>query len=343
MPPKSLRILTVDAQYEDDGVVERATAGDGYDFEIWRRREGVVVSNESFAAADALLVWHQLVVDADVIAKLKRCRFISRAGVGYDHIDLEAAGARGIPVCYVPDYGTSEVADHAIALWLALRRGIVNYNEQLREDVIANFHWSNAKTIRRVRGTRFGIVGLGRIGTATALRAKAFGCEVVAYDPYLPRGQEIAVGVRRAESLENLLSECDCVSLHVPLTAETRNMINVSTLACIQPHAVLVNTSRGAVIDLDALYETLRAGKIAGVGLDVLPQEPPDPQHPLFQAYHQQLDWVLGRLVLTPHGAWYSAESQHDARRLAVENIISFFERGELRNCVNKEYLRGTT
>src|SRR5699024_10216724 len=160
-----------------------------------------------WSKADALLVWHEIVIDRELIARLDRCRVIVRAGVGFDHIDLAAAGAAGIPVCNTPDYGTSEVADHAIGMLLALRRGLAYYDDRLHTDPIAHFNWAGAPLIARLRGSRLGIVGLGRIGTATALRAKAFGMHVTVFDPHLPRGQEIAVGVRRVEHLHELLRD----------------------------------------------------------------------------------------------------------------------------------------
>ena len=339
MAPR-FRVLTPDAQYSDDAGIEKATAGADFAFETYRERSGDRLPAQALAESDALLVWHLLPIDAPLIARLARCRVIVRAGVGYDHIDLEAAGAAGIPVCNTPDYGTSEVADHAMALMLALKRGIVTYQDALRADPVQGYRWSLGSLVRRLRGARFGIVGLGRIGTATALRAKAFGFEVLAYDPYLPRGQEIALGVRRLESLNELLGASDVVSLHVPLTEETRHMMSAAAFAAMARHAILINTARGAVVNLDALYRALEAGEIAAAALDVLPEEPPDADHPLVRAFAAQPAWLAGRLLLTPHAAWYSPESQADARRLAVETMVAYLRHGRLRNCVNDAFLR---
>src|SRR6185295_7043897 len=176
----------------------------------------------ALVACDALVVWHEMKVDRALVAMLERCRIIVRAGVGFDHIDLDAAAEAGIPVCNTPDYGTSEVADHAIGLMLALRRGIVSYHQHLVASPSKGFDYSLAPLVGRLRGKVFGVVGLGRIGTATALRAKAFGMTVVAYDPLVSRGTEIAVGVDRKESLQEVLAISDVVSLHCPLTSETR-------------------------------------------------------------------------------------------------------------------------
>ncbi len=336
----NFHILTPDAQYADDAVVERRTAGDLFRFDIHRRRDAAGVSEESFAACDGLLVWHEITVDAGVIARMPRCRVIVRAGAGFDNIDLEAAGAAGIAVANTPDYGTSEVADHAIALMLSLTRGIARYHEVLSADPIGGFDVTTAPLVRRIRERTLGIVGLGRIGTATALRAKAFGMRIVAYDPYVPRGHEIAVGVDRVERLEDLLGQSDIVSVHTPLTEETRNMVDARALAAMQPHAILVNTARGAIIDIDALHDALKQGTIGGAALDVLPVEPPpDPLPPLIRAYADKADWLAGRFVLTPHAAWGSPESAEDVRRKSVETLIAHLRDGESRNCVNLEFL----
>lgn len=339
MTPARYRVLTPDAQYADDAEVERAAAGAGFEFLTCRESRAENLPDGALRDRHALLVWHWLPIDPGLIRRLDNCRVIVRAGVGYDHIDVAAAGAAGIPVCNTPDYGTSEVADHAIALLLALKRGIVSYHDALRADPVGGFKWSLGPLVRRVRGTRFGIVGLGRIGTATALRAKAFGFEVLAFDPHLPRGQEIALGVARSESLQELLGASDVVSLHTPLTEETRGLMDAAAFAAMRPHAILINTARGAVVDLDALHRALDSNTIAAAGLDVLPEEPPDPKHPLLDAYAARAGWLEGRLIVTPHAAWYSPESQTDARRLAVETLVGYLRGGRPRNCVNQDSL----
>ena len=336
----TFQILSPDAQFADDAVVERETAGDLFRFDIHRLRDGAEIPEESLARCDGVLLWHEVRMSADIIARMPRCRVIVRAGAGFDNIDLEAAGAAGIAAANTPDYGTSEVADHAIALMLSLTRGIARYHEVLSADPTGGFDVTTAPLVRRIRQRTLGIVGLGRIGTATALRAKAFGMRVVAYDPYVSRGQELAVGVDRVDRLDDLLTQCDVVSVHTPLTEETRNMIDAAALAAMPDHAILVNTARGAVVDIDALHDALKAGTIAGAALDVLPAEPPpDPLPPLVRAYVDKEDWLAGRLVLTPHAAWGSPESARDVRRLSVETLVAHLRDGELRNCVNLEFL----
>jgi phosphoglycerate dehydrogenase-like enzyme len=310
MATARFRLFTPDAQYADDGVIERQTAGGDVDWDIRRAHSHAELSDESLGACDAVVAWHEMKIDAAFVSTLKRCRIIVRAGVGFDHIDLAAAADAGIPVCNTPDYGTSEVADHAIGLMLALRRGIVSYHQNLIADPVGGFDYARAPLVRRLRGRIFGVVGLGRIGVATALRAKAFGMNVVAYDPYASRGSEIAVGVDRVESLKDLLAVSDVVSLHCPLTDETRKMINAATIAQMKRDAILINTARGAIVDIRALVDALRNGEIAGAGIDVLPIEPPPRDDEFAIAYRDRADPIVGeRLIVTPHAAWSSPES----------------------------------
>ncbi|HKJ96053.1 MAG TPA: C-terminal binding protein [Gammaproteobacteria bacterium] len=333
------RVLTPDAQYADDARVERAVAGEGVHIDVHRVRSFDDIPDDEIGSAQALVVWHEVAVTRDVISRLPHCRIIVRAGVGFDNVDCGAAAEVGIPVCNTPDYGTSEVADHAIGLLLALRRGIGFHLRRLAADPVGAFHWSGAPLVGRLRGTRLGIVGLGRIGTATALRARALGMEVLFHDPYVPRGQEIALGLTRLERLDELLSLADAVSLHAPLTEETHHLIDADALRRMPPGAVLVNTARGPLIDLDALYTALREGSIGGAGLDVLPEEPPVPERPLIRALAEGDEALRDRVILTPHSAWYSPESQEDLRRLSMETAVTYLREGALRNCVNAHLL----
>jgi len=185
-----------------------------------------------------------------------------------------------------------------------------------------------------------GLLGLGTIGTAVALRAKAFGMRVLVYDPFLPSGQELALGVERLDRLEDLLTQADVVSLHAPLTPETTNIIGAAAIAKMKPGAVLLNTARGGLVDLDALYHGLREGHIRAAGLDVLPVEPPvEPLPRLLQAFADGEDWLKGRLLLTPHAAWSTVESREDTRTKSMETVRRFLLDGTLRNCVNRHLL----
>ena len=334
-------VLMPDALFEDDAEIEREVLGDFADVLVHHELIPERIPGEDWRRADALIVYYGVPVDRQLVERLDGCRMLVRAGVGYDHIDIAACAERGIPVCNVPDYGTTEVADHAIALTLALARGLVSYHARLLADPHAGWHWSGAPLVRRLRGGTFGTVGLGRIGTAASRRANALDMEVCFYDPYLPDGTELAHGYRRYDNLEALLAASDVVSLHCPLTDDNRNMIDEIALKAIKPGAFLINTARGGLVDLSALEAALRDGQLGGAALDVLPGEPPDPEHPLVQAFRRREPGLDGRLLLTPHVAWFSPAGRADVRRKSAETVRDFLLAGRLRNCVNRTAREG--
>ena len=330
-----------DAHYTDGGDLERATAGPDVAWRVYRERDPARIPETSWQCADAVLAWLAMRLDADTIARLTRCRVIVGCGVGVDRIDAAAAGRAGIAVCNVPDYGTGEVADHALGLILALARGIVRSHEALRADVVAGWRSDLPPTLTRLEGARLGLVGLGPIGRAVAGRARGLGLEVVVYDPYLPAGEEHPVGGRRVDDFRAFLQEVDIVSIHAPLTAETRGMFDATAFRAMRPGALLVNAARGAIVDTDALADALEAGVIAGAALDVLPEEPPCAGGKLIAAFQADAPWLRGRLVLTPHSAWRSPASYAECRRKAVETALAYLVEGRLRNCVNRDLLPG--
>jgi phosphoglycerate dehydrogenase-like enzyme len=256
---------------------------------------------EGMFGATALLVWHSIAITRGVIARLPHCRVIVRNGVGYDSVDTAAAAERGIPVCNVPDYGTEEVADHAIALALALCRQLFPLDAEAKR---LGWRIEVSAKMRRLRALTFGIVGLGRIGTAAALRAKALGFRVVFYDPYVPIGMHKAVGIERADSLDALLRAVDVLSLHCPLTAETRGMIGARELAAMKPTAYLVNTARGDILQKAPVLAALREGRLAGAGLDVVENEP----------LRTADEAATPNLIVTCHAAFCSPEGIVDIR-----------------------------
>lgn len=268
-------------------------------------------------AANALMI-ARLQVTPEQLARFRNLKVVVRTGVGYDNLPRAQAAKQGVLVCNVPDYGTAEVCDTAIAMMLALRRGVIWHHDAQRAG--APWRYENNPVIRRLAVQTLGIVGLGRIGTAVALRAKALGMKVVFFDPNLPRGADLAIGVGRAESLEELLRQSDVLSLHAPLLPSTRGLIGAKELALLPEGAVLINTARGPIVDLDAVEGALRSGRLAGAGLDVIPVEPPvEPYPSLLKAYHAKEDWLLGRLLILPHIAYYSPEAWMDIRVKSAE------------------------
>jgi lactate dehydrogenase-like 2-hydroxyacid dehydrogenase len=330
----------IDPLFETEADIELAAAGPDVELVFRRSVEGRLPDPAEYAAADAVLNCrsaHRL--PAEAIARLTRACCIVQGGVGVGHIDLQAAGALGIPVMHTPDYGTTEVADHAVALALTLLRGVLAYDRRLRR---SNASWDarQLRTVRRIPGLRLGIVGLGRIGTAAALRFERFGMQVGFYDPYLPVGHQLGFGWQRFSSLDAMLARSDVLSLHALLTPETQGMIGAGQLALLPEGAVLVNTSRGALVDLDAVHAALRAGRLGAAGLDVFETEPLDRAHPLIAEWAAGAEWLDDRLVLTPHSAFYSTASILDIRRLSMTYLMDYLRDGSLATCVNAALLR---
>ena len=251
--------------------------------------------------AHALILWHGPLITAEIIARLTHCRAIIRNGVGFDTVDIAAAANAGIPVCNVPDYGTEEVADHAIALTLALYRQLFPLDAEAKQ---LGWKINVAAKMRRLSTQTFGIVGLGRIGTATALRAKALGFKVVFYDPYVPSGTHKAVGIERVGSLEELLRRADTISIHCPLTNETRGLIGAREIAGLKPGSFLVNTARGDIVQKAPVFAALHSGHLAGAGLDVVEAEP----------LRTQEEAATPNLIVTCHAAFCSPEGMVEMR-----------------------------
>jgi lactate dehydrogenase-like 2-hydroxyacid dehydrogenase len=303
-----------------------------------RKRHFEEIELADWERSDAI-VTARLPIDEKAIAHLKRTRIVVRHGVGFDIVDLEACGKAGIAVCNVPDYGTTEVADAAIAHMLTFARGTAMHDAALHADLKGAWVQTMNPVSRRLRGAYFGVIGLGRIGTAAALRARAFGMDVAFYDPLLPNGAELAFGFTRARKLDELLRRADVISIHAPLTRETRNMIDAAAVAEMKPGAYLINTARGPICNTGALLEGLRSGKLAAVGLDVLPREPATLDDPLVAAWHANEPWIRGRVLLNPHSGFYSPDSFADLRRKAMETAYFYLRDGRLENCVNAEHL----
>jgi C-terminal binding protein len=263
--------------------------------------------------ADAVMVYHHLRVSPATIGRLEHCKLIVRCGVGYDNVDHVFARQRGIPVANVPDYGTEEVADSAIAMMMSMVRGVGYMNSRLRSKV-GPWHYKQVIPLHRLRGRVFGVIGLGRIGSAVALRAKALGMDVAFYDPYKPPGYDKALGIRCVERFDALLTQAHVISLHCPLTDETRHMINSASLAKMPHGSYLVNTARGGVVDTSAIPAAIESGRLAGAGIDVLMHEPPPDDEPLVAAWRNPEHPCHHRVLLTPHLAFYSEEGLMDMR-----------------------------
>jgi D-3-phosphoglycerate dehydrogenase len=255
-------------------------------------------------------------IGAKVVAALPELGIVSRIGAGFDTVDTDACERAGVWVSNSPDYGVGEVATHALALALALIRNIVAYD---RDIGTGNWHYLSSGTLRRPAELTLGIVGLGRIGKRMAHVSRNVFKRVVAYDPYIIDG-DFPAYVERVASLTDLARQADVVTLHTPLNAETRGIVNAKFFGAMKHGAYFVNTSRGAVVNLPDLVAALDAGVLAGAALDVLPDEPVPRDSPLL---------LHPRAILTPHAAFYSVEAIKELRRKAAQNIISWFATGK--------------
>jgi phosphoglycerate dehydrogenase-like enzyme len=324
------------AEHQD---IEREVVGPDTVLLNPRKTSFEAIDRKAWETCDAIIV-SRVPINSQVVPHLHRARIVVRGGVGFDTVDLKACGEAGIAVCNVPDYGTTDVADSAIALMLTFARGTATFDTELRADLKAGWNYLRNPTSRRLRGLCFGVIGLGRIGTAAALRASTFGMNVAFFDPYRPNGTELSYGYQRARTLEELLGIADVISLHAPLSSETRGMIDAVAVSAMKPGAWFINTARGAICDSAALRDGVKSGRIAALGIDALPQEPATLEDPLVAAWQANEPWLRGRMLLNPHAAHYSPASALDMRRKAIETAYGYLKDGTLINCVNEAVLK---
>lgn len=293
------------------------------------------VLNEAFGA----MLYHHISLNREDLKKFKALRVIVRLGTGVDNIDIKAAGELGIAVCNVPGYGVEEVADSAFSHILNLYRRtyfLANMLKEGKKFIGPEALREAAAGATRVRGDTLGIVGLGKVGTAVALRAKVFGFNTTFYDPYIPDGIEKALGITRVYTLQDLLYQSDCVTLHCSLNEHNHHLINEYTIKQMRPGAFLVNTARGSLVDEQALAAALKDNRIRAAALDVHESEP-------FSFAASPLK-DCPNVICTPHSSYFSDQSITELREMAAAEIrravVGRIPDG-LRNCVNKEYLAG--
>ena len=307
-----MKVLITDAEYAVLDIEADVLAAAGHELitASCTSPEEVI---EAARGVDALLVQYAPIT-AEVLQALPQLRLVSRYGVGVDVVDTDAANAAGVWVCNVPDYGTDEVALHAVAMLLALLRNIAGHDRAVRS---GQWDYRLGGQLYRPGTLTLGVLGLGRIGRVTAARAAPWFGNCVGYDPNLP-DDAWPDGVERLE-LAELFACSNAVTLHLPLTDATRGLVGADLLRRLPPGSYLVNTARGGLVDVDAVLNALEDGRLAGVGFDVLPHEPPPEGHPLLS--HP-------RALVTPHVAWYSEEAEAELRRKAAQNIVDWARSG---------------
>jgi D-3-phosphoglycerate dehydrogenase / 2-oxoglutarate reductase len=307
-----LKVLIADYDYADVELERGILEGGGLEVvEAQCRTEDDVI--EAGQGVSALLTQYAPIT-AGVLAGLPELGLVVRYGVGYDIVDVEAARERGVWVANVPDYGTEEVAVHALAMALGLLRHLQLYDRDVRE---GRWHPVSTGPLRRLKTLTLGVVGLGRIGGTFARRASPWFGRTLGCDPYLAEDAWPG-GVQRA-SLEEVFSESALVSLHAPLTEETRGIINRGLFGRMPEGSYLVNTARGGLVVMEDLLWALDEGPLSGAALDVFPQEPPPQDHPLLRNPN---------VILTPHAAYYSLEAEEEARRKAAQNVVAWTREG---------------
>lgn len=281
--------------------------------------------------ADAIISQYAPIT-RQVITALTRCKAIGRYGIGVDNIDVDAATERNIAVINVPSYCEEEVSDHVLAFLLSWARRITHYTQEVRQGV---WDWKTGRPISRLRGKVLGLLGFGKIARLVARKAKVFGLKIIAYDPYAADEVFVEEEVERVD-FDQLLKESDFLSIHVPLTSETRHLITAESLSKMKSTACLINTARGGIVDKEALFHALKTWKLAGACLDVFDPEPPDPNDPLLR---------LPQVLWSPHAAWYSEDSLTELRSKLAEDIgraiNGLLPQGLVNRCLAKQFRSG--
>jgi D-3-phosphoglycerate dehydrogenase len=313
----TIKILVAD-DVSDSGLQPLRNAGFNVEKRVGLGRAELV---EALKDSDGLIVRSETKVTADLLEEAPGLRVIGRAGVGVDNIDVPAATLRGVVVMNAPDGNTITTAEHTMALLISLARSIPQANSSLKAG-----RWERKKFIGvELQGKTLGIVGLGRIGRVVASRARALGMQIVAYDPFIAPEQARDLEIELAP-LDDVYARADFLTVHTPLTAETRGLIDRDVLRKMKHGARLINCARGGLVDEDALYEALTDGSIAGAALDVFSEEPPPPDHRLLQ---------LEQVIATPHLGASTTEAQEGVAFTVAEQMRDFFLSGVLRGAVN--------
>lgn len=303
-----MKVVITDYEYQDVEKERKILEAAGIVLdECQCRTEQALV--DACREADGVIVQYCAITER-VIRAMERCRVIIKYGIGVNNIDVDAASAKGIYVCNVPDYGVDEVSNHAIAMMLALSRGLKSLNESLTSGA-----WGYAPVVplHRMAGSTLGLVGLGRIPSLVAKKMAGFGLRILAYDPFARPEAARELGVELVE-FDTLVAESDYISIHCPLTPRTQGLFGPEAFRRMKSTAILVNTARGPVIQQQALEEALRTGELAGAGLDVYEQEPLPKDSPLLH---------MSNVICTPHCAWYTEEAVTAVQEKAAQEAAN--------------------
>lgn len=313
-----MKIIITDCDHKDINIETEVLTQAGVAFELKQCRTEEAVIAE--CSEGDVFINQYAPITAKVMDALPNLKMVVRYGVGVDNIDVAAATERGVQVCNVPDYGMNEVADHAIALMMAMTRKIVIMNQYTRQE---KWDYTHSMPIHRNSAQTVGVVGLGRIGRNFANKAHALGFQVIGYDPYYKESEESTF--IRVVSLEELMAEADIISLHCPADGN-RNLFDAAAFKRMKKTACIINVARGGIIDEAALCEALENGEIAGAALDCVTKEPMRPDAPLYRQ---------NNCIVTPHMAWYSEEAAAELNRKVAEEAVCFAQGEPVRYPVN--------
>ena len=301
---KDQRIYYLNPAYPDLSIEHELLAGTGFEL-VPLRVQGEFVDQIADGVA---IMTHQIPISESIPARLRKCKVIMRMGVGYDIIDVPGCRKHGIEVCHVPDYGTEDVANHAIALLFAVHRHLLQYHRSVEEGL---WDFKVGGTMHLLRELRLGVFGLGRIGSEFARKMSIFVKEILGNDPNLSKALIESKGVRPS-SLEEIYSECEILSLHLPYSPENHHFVSNREIDLMRRRPILINVSRGGLVDTHALIRGLRTNRLSGAGLDVLETEPKVEQELL----------QFENVIVTPHVAWFSVEASQKLRRTAMTEIL---------------------
>ncbi|MDH1985335.1 C-terminal binding protein [Pseudomonas sp. GD03689] len=303
--------------YIDTGEYRAGAARQGHTLEVTSHP-----SDEQLARADGIIAFHAVVVDAPLVARMRRCRVLVKATIGLDDVDVDALSAKGILCSNIGAVGAQEVAEHALALILMAQRKLLEFARHTRE---GGWSWrTHTGTLKACRDTVLGLVGYGATGQALAHRASMLGYQLCFHDPWI---EQCPLGLAQRVTLEALLGQADVISLHLPLTAQSRHLLNDTRFAQVKHGATLVNTARGAIVDSAALLRALQSGTVSMALLDVVQEEPCVPKALI---EHE-------RVLMTPHAAFYSERSLAELKRNALQTMLALLRGEKVKTLINPD------
>jgi lactate dehydrogenase-like 2-hydroxyacid dehydrogenase len=322
-------------------VLEKKILGKKYKITLTNPKSFKKLNDKFFEKVDGVMVGHHVPLTKNIIKKLKNCKIIVRYGVGFDSVDINQASLQGIRVFNIPDYGVDEVADHALGLILNLSRFLSGNDEILKEKLRVKktlWKYDLNKKQKRLKKLNLGIIGLGRIGMALGYRSKSIFENIMFYDPFLEDGYDKSLGFKRVESLDEIFKRSDVISVHVPSSSKNKFFLHDKYFNKIKKNIIFINTSRGDLVKDDTLAKFYLKQKILAMGLDVFQKEPISHNSKLSKLWLNKKN--TGRIIFTPHVAFYSQEALFEIRYKGVNTLKKYFQKKVTKNCINLQLIK---